>query len=169
MVFMATGWFFMVSDGVFMFFFSRFQVVFHGSRLVFMVFHGFRLYPGPTIQSRSAARRVAQDLVQQKKIKKSTFCTKQFFEPYLWGGFQRFPIYVPTNYPYLLFLAIPDFLYAPFHQLVLCKRETFTKQPQALQLMQKQRRQEEVNDVQEFQFFCLQTNLHFDISNSLQA
>ena len=56
--------------------FSRFQVGFHGSKSVFMVFHGSRLvlhgfswffsnmylpklYPGPTIQSRSAARRAA--------------------------------------------------------------------------------------------------------------
>ena len=43
------------------------SMVFHGSRLVF---HGFspectrpKLYPGLTIQSRSAARRAAQDLV----------------------------------------------------------------------------------------------------------
>ena len=51
-------------------------MVFHGTRTVFMVFHGSRLvlhgfswffsnmylpklYPGPTIQSRSAARRAA--------------------------------------------------------------------------------------------------------------
>ena len=47
------------------------SMVFHGSRLVF---HGFspestcpKLYPGPTIQSRSAARRAAQDLVYIKQ------------------------------------------------------------------------------------------------------
>ena len=46
------------------------SMVFHGSRLVF---HGFspectrpKLYPGPTIQSRSAARRAAEDLVTHK-------------------------------------------------------------------------------------------------------
>ena len=60
-VFMVPGWFFMVFHG------SR--LVCHGSRLVF---HGFsqectrpELYPGPTNQSRSAARRAAQDLVSQ--------------------------------------------------------------------------------------------------------
>ena len=47
------------------------SMVFHGSRLVF---HGFspeftrpKLYPGPTIQSRSAARRAAQNLEQTKR------------------------------------------------------------------------------------------------------
>ena len=62
-------------------------MVFHGSWLVSMVFHGSslvchgsrlvchgfspectrpKLHPGPTIQSRSAARRAAQDLVYLK-------------------------------------------------------------------------------------------------------
>ena len=55
-------------------------MVFHGFWLVSMVFHGSmlvfqgfspectrpKLYPGPTIQSRSAARRAAQDLVLTK-------------------------------------------------------------------------------------------------------
>ena len=64
-VLMVPGWFFHGIGWVF--------VVFHGTRLVFMVFHGSRLvfhgfspectrpklYPGPTIQSRSAARRAA--------------------------------------------------------------------------------------------------------------
>ena len=60
----------MVFQGSFMVFhgFWLVSMVFHGSRLVF---HGFspectrpKLYPGPTIQSRSAARRAAQDLVE---------------------------------------------------------------------------------------------------------
>ena len=83
MVFHSFSWFFMVFHG-FSWFLMVFHVpgwffmVFHGSRLVF---HGFswlqvgfswffskmyppKLYPGPMIQSRSAARRAAQDLVQ---------------------------------------------------------------------------------------------------------
>merc|ERR1719323_1958501 len=82
MVFHGFSWFFMVFHG-FSWFLMVFHVpgwffmVFHGSRLVF---HGFswlqvgfswffskmyppKLYPGPMIQSRSAARRAAQDLV----------------------------------------------------------------------------------------------------------
>ena len=62
MVFMVPGWF--------SWFFHCSRLVIHGSRLVFhgsrLVFHGFspeftrpKLYPGPTIQSRSAARRAA--------------------------------------------------------------------------------------------------------------
>ena len=50
--------------------FSWLYMVFYGSRLVFHVLSWFfsklyppKLYPGPTIQSRSAARRAAQDLV----------------------------------------------------------------------------------------------------------
>ena len=63
--FKVVSWFFMVF-GWFPWFFHGFwlvSMVFHGSRLVF---HGFspectrpKLYPGPTIQSRSAARRAA--------------------------------------------------------------------------------------------------------------
>ena len=69
----------MVFQGSFMVFhgFLLVSMVFHGSRLVChgsrLVFHGFspectqpKLYPGPTIQSRSAARRAAQDLVVKK-------------------------------------------------------------------------------------------------------
>ena len=51
------------------------SMVFHGSMLVFQGFSpGYtrpKLYPGPTIQSRSAARRAAQDLVYY-------FCTSIF-------------------------------------------------------------------------------------------
>ena len=71
-------WFFMVLVGFHGFsWFLLVSMVFHGSRLVChgsrLVFHDFspectrpKLYPGPTIQSRSAARRVAQDLVYEK-------------------------------------------------------------------------------------------------------
>jgi len=38
MVFMATGWFFMVSGGVFVGFFYGSRSLFHDSRLVFMFF-----------------------------------------------------------------------------------------------------------------------------------
>ena len=55
--------------------FSWFEVGFHGSRLVLHGFSWFfskmylpELYPGPTIQSRSAARRAAQDLVLIKCV-----------------------------------------------------------------------------------------------------
>ena len=50
MVFMVPGWFFMVPG----WFFSK--------------MYPPKLYPGPTIQSRSAARRAAQDLVVIKKL-----------------------------------------------------------------------------------------------------
>ena len=50
--------------------FSWFFIVFHVFHDSRLVFHGFspectrpKLYPGPTIQSRSAARRAAKDLV----------------------------------------------------------------------------------------------------------
>ena len=70
----------MVFQGSFMVFhgFWLVSMVFYDSRLVFhgsrLVFHGFspectrpKLYRGPTIQSRSAARRAAWDLVYKKK------------------------------------------------------------------------------------------------------
>ena len=78
------------SKSVFMFFFvpgwfSWFQVGFHGFSRLQVGFHGFswfqvgfscflskmylpELYPGPTIQSRSAARRAAKALVHTKRF-----------------------------------------------------------------------------------------------------
>ena len=60
------SWFFMVPGWFFMFFHGS-RLVFYGSRLVFNVFFSRmylpELYPGPTVQSRSAAQRAAQDLV----------------------------------------------------------------------------------------------------------
>ena len=55
-------WRLKVSTALFQVGFSWFFMVFHGYRLVFMVFSKIyppKLYPGPTIQSRSAARRAA--------------------------------------------------------------------------------------------------------------
>merc|ERR1712004_395308 len=69
--FMVPGWFFMVPGRFFMVpdHFSWFQVGFHGFHGSRLVLHGFswffskmylpELYPGPMIQSRSAARRAA--------------------------------------------------------------------------------------------------------------
>ena len=72
-VFVVPGWFFMDPDGFSWFFMDPgwFFMVLHGSRLVFHGFSWFqvgfswffsnmylpKLYPGPIIQSRSAARR----------------------------------------------------------------------------------------------------------------